>query len=93
MKTSILTLGTVIAFLAGSTILISCGNLRSTESDSTEQHNMDGHEHDNMAEATFACPMHPEITGKEGDKCSKCGMTLVLNESADQQSEEHTHED
>jgi hypothetical protein len=25
----------------------------------------------------FACPMHPEITGKEGDKCSKCGMALV----------------
>jgi Heavy metal binding domain len=26
----------------------------------------------------FACPMEPEITGKEGDKCSKCGMALVL---------------
>jgi hypothetical protein len=25
----------------------------------------------------FACPMDPEITGKEGDKCSKCGMALV----------------
>ena len=25
----------------------------------------------------FTCPMHPEITGKEGDKCSKCGMALV----------------
>lgn len=25
----------------------------------------------------FACPMHPEVTGKEGDKCSKCGMALV----------------
>ncbi len=23
-----------------------------------------------------ACPAHPEITGKEGDKCSKCGMSL-----------------
>ncbi len=28
------------------------------------------------AAATFACPMHPEITGKEGDKCSKCNMDL-----------------
>ena len=28
----------------------------------------------------FACPMHPEITGKEGDKCSKCGMALVHKE-------------
>lgn len=25
----------------------------------------------------FACPMHPEVTGKEGDKCPKCGMALV----------------
>ena len=24
----------------------------------------------------FSCPMHPEITGKDGDKCSKCGMKL-----------------
>ena len=24
----------------------------------------------------YACPMHPTITGKEGDKCSKCGMDL-----------------
>jgi hypothetical protein len=25
----------------------------------------------------FACPMHPEVTGKEGDKCPKCGMALT----------------
>ena len=45
---------------------------------------MDGdHDHDgeSMA-AVFACPMHPEITGKEGEKCSKCGMDLVAS-SAD----------
>ncbi len=24
----------------------------------------------------YACPMHPEVTGKKGDKCSKCGMEL-----------------
>jgi len=36
-----------------------------------------GHEH------VYACPMHPEVTGKEGDKCSKCGMALVhADESA-----------
>jgi len=26
--------------------------------------------------AVYACPMHPEITGKAGDKCSKCHMNL-----------------
>ena len=25
----------------------------------------------------YACSMHPEITGKKGDKCSKCSMDLV----------------
>lgn len=25
----------------------------------------------------YACPMHPEITGIEGDTCSKCGMDLT----------------
>ena len=27
--------------------------------------------------AAYVCPMHPEITGKEGDSCSKCHMKLV----------------
>lgn len=31
----------------------------------------DGHEH------VYSCPMHPEVTGKEGDTCPKCGMKLV----------------
>lgn len=26
--------------------------------------------------ATYACPMHADVTGKAGDKCSKCGMAL-----------------
>ncbi len=26
--------------------------------------------------ATYSCPMHPDVTGKGGDKCSKCGMDL-----------------
>jgi hypothetical protein len=25
----------------------------------------------------FSCPMHPQIKGKEGDSCPKCGMDLV----------------
>lgn len=30
----------------------------------------------------FACPMHPEVTGKEGDSCPKCGMKLEHNDNA-----------
>ena len=26
---------------------------------------------------TYSCPMHPKVTGKQGDKCSKCGMDLT----------------
>lgn len=27
--------------------------------------------------ALYSCPMHPEVTGKQGDACSKCGMALT----------------
>lgn len=83
MKISIVTFGTIITFIAGSALLTSCGGDSSKEADSTEQHDMDGHNHDEMASATFSCPMHPEITGKEGDKCSKCGMKLTASKEAD----------
>ena len=28
-------------------------------------------------EKAYACSMHPEVTGKEGDICSKCSMALT----------------
>ena len=28
-------------------------------------------------EQVYACPMHPEITGKKGATCSECGMELT----------------
>lgn len=30
----------------------------------------------------YACPMHPEVTGKKGEKCSKCGMELTKEVAA-----------
>ncbi len=30
----------------------------------------------------YACPMHPEVTGKENDNCPKCGMKLEHNDNA-----------
>lgn len=46
----------------------SCGN-KSTQAD---EHAEAG------TEANYACPMHPEVTGKEGDTCPKCGMKVEL---------------
>jgi hypothetical protein len=37
---------------------------------------MDSTNNKAIAEMAYACPMHPEITGKEGDKCSTCAMKL-----------------
>ena len=41
-------------------------------------HEETAHEHENDSEMTYACPMHPEIKGKEGDHCSKCDMSLEV---------------
>jgi formamidopyrimidine-DNA glycosylase len=32
---------------------------------------------DNTEGQLYACPMHPEVTGKQGEECSKCGMELT----------------
>ncbi|WP_207515799.1 heavy metal-binding domain-containing protein [Longitalea luteola] len=36
---------------------------------------MEHHQHAEAA-TVYACPMHPEVTGKKGDKCPTCGMDL-----------------
>jgi hypothetical protein len=34
----------------------------------------------NVAATNYSCPMHPEVTGKAGDKCPKCKMDLTQTE-------------
>jgi len=34
------------------------------------------------ADLVYSCPMHPEVTSDKPGKCSKCGMNLVLKETA-----------
>lgn len=29
-----------------------------------------------ITDSSYACPMHPEVTGNKGDRCSKCQMEL-----------------
>ena len=31
-----------------------------------------------VTEQLYACSMHPEVTGKKDEKCSKCGMNLTV---------------
>lgn len=70
---TLLTSCTLALALCGPALLTSCGGGATTEQD---------------ANATYACPMHPEITGKAGDNCSKCGMPLERAKAA---AEEHTY--
>ncbi len=34
-------------------------------------------ENSGQSDQMYSCPMHPEVTGKKGEKCSKCGMELT----------------
>lgn len=51
-------------------ILVSC-NQKSKEAETTTIEKTEANSQ------LYACSMHPEVTGKKGDKCSKCGMELT----------------
>jgi len=57
-----------------------CNNAPKVEENQTEKHA----DADHSGAHIYACPMHPEVTGKEGDKCPKCGMKLEHNDQAGQ---------
>lgn len=103
MKKTFLTTAVLVTGLFVASVLIaSCGNKKeqSTEehgqaqSDTTSDHhdemNMDSTEMNHMdsTQMAYACPMHPEAMGKEGDKCSKCGMKL---EPVKEHKDDHNH--
>ena len=73
----------MIAGLFVATALVtSCGNKKAEEAPKEHRHaeaDTTNHHEDMPMDSTqtvFACPMHIEITGKDGDTCSKCGMKL-----------------
>ena len=92
MKQSVLTIAILISGLFVSSLVItSCGGKKEQTVEENHQH-MEGdttNHQDEMA-MVYACTMHPEVTGKEGDKCSKCGMKLEAVKSADS-TEMHEH--
>jgi hypothetical protein len=62
------------AALFSALFFTSCNTDKSKLADAEHGHDHESGDH----EHTYACPMHPEVTGKEGEECSKCGMKLVL---------------
>lgn len=87
MKKSILTIAILIAGLfIASQVLSGCGSKKEQTTEEEHEHaegDTTAHHHDKMdstkmdhAAMAYACPMHPEVTGKEGDTCSKCNMKL-----------------
>jgi hypothetical protein len=85
MKKSIVTIVIFASiFLTGSVLITSCNTKKAEQEEQKSAEGEDHaiHEMDSTATA-YACPMHPEETGKEGDKCSKCGMNLEAMKSAD----------
>ncbi|GAA4321706.1 heavy metal-binding domain-containing protein [Flaviaesturariibacter amylovorans] len=65
--------------LASVLLLAACSDSKTSgtgSSDSTSTAAADGHQH------AYRCPMHPEVTGKEGDTCPKCGMKLEHSDAA-----------
>jgi hypothetical protein len=72
MKTIIKNMAFALFAGVASVAVTSCGNKPSDHAEADHDHAAGDHEH------TYACSMHPEVTGKEGEECSKCGMKLEL---------------
>ncbi|MBS1681519.1 MAG: putative Co/Zn/Cd efflux system membrane fusion protein [Cytophagales bacterium] len=88
MKKSIVTIAILTTgFLTGAVLFTSCNSKKTEQQEQKEE----GHEHakGEEHETVYACPMHPEVTGKEGDKCSKCGMKLEAVKNEDSTKHEH----
>ena len=54
---------------------------------SKQEESVNSNEIENVSQL-YSCPMHPEVTGKKGDTCSKCGMELSLPVKQAEVSEE-----
>ena len=56
-------------------VLVSC-NQKNKETEQTKTE---------TSTELYACSMHPEVTGKKGEKCSKCGMELTVPVTANEE--------
>lgn len=66
----------IIIFLAFIAIAFTACNSGTNKSTDGQATNKDSVTSTTDAAMVYACPMHPQITGKKGDTCSICGMQL-----------------
>ncbi len=57
--------------------LIACAFLFTACNQKNKQDETTNPETAKSSSERYACPMHPEITGKKGEACSECGMELT----------------
>ncbi|MEO7989286.1 MAG: heavy metal-binding domain-containing protein [Chryseolinea sp.] len=92
MKKSFLTTMLIAGIVVSALLMTGCGGKK--EGDHQHAKGDTTARHDEMKmdakQVAYACPMHPEITGKEGDSCSKCGMKLEAVK-VDSTKVEHQH--
>jgi hypothetical protein len=85
MKKTSLNILILILSISIGIVLTGCGKKAGSEKQ-TESEQKD-------SVAVFACPMHPEVKGKDGESCSICGMKLVAVKDQDttKVQTEHKH--
>jgi Heavy metal binding domain len=74
MKTTIKNIAFALFAGVASVSISSCGNKSTESKDNAEAE----HDHADGEHEHFACPMHADQVGHEGDTCPKCGMKLEL---------------
>jgi len=58
-------------------LLTACKKSEETSTVKTETNAVPENTEKDTAKQLYSCPMHPEVTGKKGDKCPKCEMELT----------------
>ena len=74
-KSFLISLLVVVMVSSASVLVTSCGS-KGAQQEEQAQEPAEEQAPATEEEMAYACPMHPEITGKKGDTCSKCGMDL-----------------
>lgn len=73
----------ILSAIAMLFVLVSC-NQKNKEALTTDSQKTES------TSQLYACSMHPEVTGKKGEKCSKCGMELTESVAQNQTTHDHT---